>query len=262
MPTPRLKDFLAELGLHKQEVAVFVAALQAGSAPASTIARLAGLERVTTYEILKRLSKKGFMKIRAKEGARIKHFVPEDLGEIKTRLERRVLEMQSSLGRIEEVKKEFATLYRSSTDKPLVLFYEGKEGVRSVLRDSLISQPKEILAMASSEWLSTIFSDDGTLEDYFKERVARKIPCRAIVDRAKETLAYFTKEHNARYLRSLRFIPQHLYDFRNEIDIYNDSVAITSLAKDAEHSVLIRSKSIADSMRSVFNALWSLGSEE
>ncbi len=261
MVKPPLKEFLLDLGLQKLEVTVFLSALQVGSGPASTIAKVAGLNRVTTYEILKRLSKKGFIKIRAKEGSQVKYFVPEDVSEIKAKLQNKVAHLETSLVNLEKVKEEFGALYRSSTDKPLVFFYEGKEGVRTALNDTLVAKPKEILALSSADWLSTTFNDDGYLDGYWQGRVSRNIVCRAIVSQTPEAVKFFTPEINKRDLRIVRFIAPELFDFKNEINVYFDSVALTSFTAGSEHSIIIRSKSIASGCRAMFNALWALSQE-
>lgn len=257
MKTPNLKDFLADLGLQKPEIEVYLASLQAGSGPASIIAGIAGLNRVTTYEILKRLSKKGFIKIRAKQGSRTKYFIPEDLSEIKSKLEKRISHMENSVSTIDNVKDEFKALYRLSEKKPLVLFYEGKEGVKSVLNDTLAQKPKELLSFASATWIHTEFNN-GFLKEYWNNRVKNNIPCKCIVPRTEDALSFFTKERNQKEMRDPRFLSPTLYDFRNEIDIYNNTVNIISLVEGNEHSIIIRSKSIADSMRALFNSLWQL----
>lgn len=258
MKKPNLKDFLTELGLQKLEIEVFLASLQAGSAPASVIAGIAGLNRITVYEVLKRLSKKGFIKIRAKQGSKVKYFIPEDLSEIKVRLESRARHLEESIGQIGDIKDEFKALYRLSEKKPIVLFYEGREGVKSVLNDTLMQKPKELLSFASAEWVNTVFHDEGFLKEYWSNRVAKGIPCRCIVPETSDAMNFFTKERNEKEMREPRFLSPELYDFRNEIDIYNDTVSIISLLKGSEHSIIIRSKSIADSMRALFNSLWEL----
>ncbi|MDD4989044.1 MAG: helix-turn-helix domain-containing protein [Candidatus Pacebacteria bacterium] len=253
-----LKTILSDLGLQKLEIEVYLASLQAGSGAASVIARIAGQNRVTTYEILKRLSKKGFVKIRAKQGSKTKYFTPEDLLEIKSRLQSRISHLEDSLENIDEVKDEFKALYRLNEKKPVVLFYDGKEGVRSVLNDIILQKPPELLSFASADWLDTSFNKEGFLDKYWKDRVANNIPCRCIVPETKEGLKFFNEERNKKEMRFPRFLSPATYDFKNEINIYNDSVNIISISKGNEHSIIIRSESIAKSMRELFRAMWEL----
>ena len=50
---------LEQYGLSGKEAKVYVAALELGSAPASTIARRTNIKRVTVYTVLKELESKG-----------------------------------------------------------------------------------------------------------------------------------------------------------------------------------------------------------
>ena len=56
----QLKPILSQLDLNENDVKVFLAAFELGYAPASAIAKQAGLNRITAYEALKRLVKKGW----------------------------------------------------------------------------------------------------------------------------------------------------------------------------------------------------------
>ncbi len=63
---------LQELGLSRNEVKVYLAALTIGSSSANTIAKHAGLLRTSTYEILKSLVDKGIVSYVLK--GRVKYF--------------------------------------------------------------------------------------------------------------------------------------------------------------------------------------------
>lgn len=252
-----LKQVLAELNLNDIEVAVYLASLEIGSGVASTIAQEAGLNRITAYEALKRLSQKGFIKIRAKKNSKVKYFVPEDITVIKEKLEQKKAELALVISRVETLKPEFQSLFALREEKPTVLFYEGEEGIRTVLMDTLKEKPREIASFASAESLESGF-DAEFLEKYWAKRVSLSIPSRGIMPKTQKALATFTKEKNRKELRTVRFVESEMYSFKNEIDIYKDSVGITSHEKGNMHGIVIRSKSIADSMRAVFETLWKL----
>jgi sugar-specific transcriptional regulator TrmB len=252
-----IKELLSSLDLNPIEARVFMASLEVGSGPASTIAASAGLNRVTAYEALKRLSKKGFIKIRAKKNSSVKYFVPEDIAVIKEKLETKRMELDATIKKVDEFKDEFRAFFSTNEDKPTILFFEGKEGIKSVLQDTLRKRPKEILSFASAESLNEGF-EDKFLENYWKKRVALSIPTRGILPASTNAKSIFHSERNQKEMRQLKFISPDIFKFKNEIDIYGDNVGITSHAKGNEHGIVIRSKSIAESMRSVFEALWLL----
>jgi sugar-specific transcriptional regulator TrmB len=56
-----LTDTLQQYGFSEREAKVYLAALELGVAPASSIARRVGENRVTTYSVLKVLKKRGMI---------------------------------------------------------------------------------------------------------------------------------------------------------------------------------------------------------
>ena len=85
-----IKKILTQLGLNNIEQEIYLITLEYGPAPASLLAKQANLNRVTVYEILKRLSRQGYVKIRAKKGVKIKNFLAEDLSVIKEKLNKKL----------------------------------------------------------------------------------------------------------------------------------------------------------------------------
>src|SRR5947209_8610493 len=61
---------LKNLGLSEPEAAVYLVSLKTGAAPASLLAKEAGLKRTTAYPILKALAQKGFVSVTFKGSQR------------------------------------------------------------------------------------------------------------------------------------------------------------------------------------------------
>lgn len=253
-----LKSILKEFGLNDIEIKIYLAALEFGPAPASALAKQAGLNRVTAYEALKRLSKKGIIKIRAKQGSRIKYFTAEDFLMLKEKLAEKKLALSELENKLEIIEPQLRLRYFKKEEKPEVYFYEEKEGIKNVLLDTLKQNPKEILSFASADFLEIGF-DKEFLADYWKKRVALKIPTRGIMPKTATAIALFNEEKNRGELRRVKFISEEDYIFKNEIKIYEENVGIISMEKGNEHGIIMRSKSIADSFRSLFELIWVKG---
>ena len=252
----RIKAILDKLDLTPIEKDVFIANFQLGSAAASVIAKKANVNRVSAYEALKRLSKKGLVKIRAKQNIRIKYFEVEDVGALESALEKRKENIENAIGDLHAIAPEMRSLKKGKADRPIVLFYEGVEGIKNVLLDTLAQKPQEIISFTSADFLH-IGYDAPFLEKYWVKRTQMKIPSRGIMSGTPKAKAFFTEEKNRDQLRRVKFILPERYNFENEIDIYDDNISITSLAKDNEYGVIIRSKSIAKGLRSIFELLWT-----
>jgi sugar-specific transcriptional regulator TrmB len=85
-PQKALKELLVNLNLSDVEIEVYIATLESGNGTASAISKIVGKQRVTTYEVLKRLIKLGFVKVRVKAGSKVKYFEPVTIQEIKNKL--------------------------------------------------------------------------------------------------------------------------------------------------------------------------------
>ncbi len=252
-----IRQLLVELDLNDAEVATYLATLELGSGSASNIARLAKLNRVTGYEALKRLSRKGFVLIRAKKNDRTKYFTPVEYGDIIEKLKNKREAVESAIEKAEALKNDFSANFSVTESKPVVLFFEGADGIKEVLNDTLKQKSKEIISFASAESLETGY-DDEFLQSYWSRRVALGIPSRGILPDTPKAREQFNPEKNKSELREIRFVSETVYQFKNEIDIYGNNIGITSHTKSNEHGIIIRSQSVAESMRAVFEALWSL----
>lgn len=251
----RLKTILKELSLNANDTKVFLACFELGYAPASAIAKQANLNRITAYEALKRLSKRGLVKVRARTGSGVKYFEVEDIGILQQALAEKKESVEHALRDVEKLAIALRTQYAGRTEKPIVLFYDGHHSIQNVLLDTLNQKPKEILSFASADFLITSY-DPKFLEQYWRQRTTLKIPSRGIIPKTIEAVRIFTPEKNIRELRRVHFVDPQGYIFKNEIDIYGDNVSIISLVKGSEHGVIIRSRSIAESLRSIFNLIW------
>lgn len=252
-----IKEILRELDLNDIEIQVFLSLLDIGSGVTSLIAGNAGLNRITTYEALKRLSKKGLVKIRAKKDSSVKYFVPEGFETIKEKLEIKRKTIETAISSAREMKSYFDAKFRHKEGKPEVLFYEGKEGIQKALMDTLKDNPDEILSFSSAESLDEGF-DSSFLKEYWNKRVSLKIKTRGILPDTEKARKDFSKERNQKELRELLFLPSSLFSFKNEIDMYGDIMVIISLIKGSEHAVIIKSPSVVQGMRSVFETMWNV----
>ncbi len=252
----QLKPILAQLDLKSNDTKVFLAAFELGYAPASGIAKQANLNRITAYETLKRLVKRGLVKTRVKRGSGVKYFEVEDIGIIQQALTDKKASLEHAILDIEKLATQLRAQYAGRSEKPVVLYYEGRSGIKNILLDTLTQKPSEILSFASADFLEHGY-EHPFLEKYWKQRAQSKIPSRGILPRTEKAESLFTPERNIRELRQIHFVNRQGYIFTNEIDIYGDTVSIISLTKGNEHGVIIRSRGIAQGLRSIFELVWN-----
>lgn len=238
----KLHSILTDIGLNEKEADVYLAALELGSSPASDIALRAKLNRVTTYDILKKLIHKGFISTHTQR--KVQMFVATDPDTIRADV----------LHRYELFKAALPDLRRlhGKTAHPRVRYYEGIEGIKRVYADTLTAKT-ELLNYADSKSIRQFWPTYD--EDYVKERVKRKIYLRGIAphDEYGERVVAGNKKN----YREIRLVPSTQFSFANEINIYDDKVAIISFGKDELLGMIIESPEIADTQRAIFMMAWS-----
>lgn len=235
-----LQKLLQNLGIDHKEAKIYLAALEVGSSPVSVIADKAHLNRVTTYGILEKLVKKGMMSFITKRKVKFFHSIDPEL---------LVQEYQKRIGDLEKALPDLKRLY-GETPQPKVIYFEGQDGIRSIFQDTLTSKT-EILNYCNSKEIRDFWPEYDT--EYVADRVKRQIYLRGIApddDYGKEV-----QTENAKMFREIRLIPNDKYNFGNEINIYDNKVAIISFQYEPI-GMIIESAEIASTQRAIFEMVW------
>lgn len=253
-PKALLKTTLEDLGLTKYEVAVYLANLELGSAPASKIAQKAKVNRITAYEALRRLSRRGLVRIHAKQGKSTKQFDVESVDVLIDKLQQTKEKTDANIDLLRANREALGKTYQHFSSKPDVAFYEGEEGIKTALMDTLKQKPTETLSFASGS--SLLAFDESFLQSYYNKRLAMKIPTKGIIPGTDAIKTRYSPEVNRKELRQLKFLDPKLDTLQHEIEIYGDNVAFLSLEQGNEHGIIVRSRTIAAAMREIFTTVW------
>jgi len=235
-----LQNILENIGLTAKESRTYLAALEIGTSPVSKIASKAKLNRVTAYDILDKLVKKGLINFFTKN--KIKYFTATDP-------EILVNEYQKRASDLAKVLPDLKRLH-GDTIHPRVRFFEGIEGIKSIYADTLTSKT-EILNYGNSKEIRSQWPTYD--EDYVKKRAAAGIHLRGIA--IDDEFGRWVKDNDAQNLREIRLISKEQFNFTNEINIYDDKLAIISF-KDELIGMIIESPEIANTQRAIFKMVW------
>lgn len=238
---PELINSVSELGLTKQEAAVYVAALETGFSSISDIAKKAGIKRPTTYYVVDELIKKNLIS-RAPKGKRT-FYIAEHPNKLLSNIRSQENKLMSALPLLE-------SLLKSAGNKPRIRFYEGKEGIKSIYNE-VFKTHKKLLAIGSMRDILKHFSYEETAE-WFKLLSQEGGKIYDLVDDAPETRKYakaaYRKGHGP-----LKYLPK---DFKMGTDtiIAGDKVALISYS--SLMGVLIENDEIAQTQRQMFEFMW------
>ena len=235
-----VNNILTGFGLSSREVNVYLACLELGQAGVQEIAKKAKIKRTTAYSVLDSLIKRGFVIKLSEEAGN--NFIAENPRVITNQY----AEYQAAL---ESKLPELVAIYNRKKVKPRVMFFEGSEGIKKILTDTINEKPPVILEFNSSAVFQSL---PGFGKEYPNMRHKNNIRARRIAPSDKYWKTH--KDKDAEEISETRLLPTDIYNLPVEINVYNNKVAFMSYAD--EFGLIIESKDIADSMRIIYNLFW------
>jgi len=237
-----LQKLINNFYLNEKEAKVYLAALKLGRSRVSRIANKAGLNRITTYEVLKRLVEMGVAQSAIYSGVQTFTVTPPE-----TLIEKQ----ESRLAVAKKILPELSLLSATKSSKPAIFYYEGVEGIRSIYEDTLICKEKIILNIAHPQNLLKTIGEDFFAQ-YVKKRTCRNIQVNVLLPDTQENKKY--KEETSGTMRQIKFFDNKKYPLPNEIIIYDDKIALLSFSSLI--GVLIEDKDILQSVGSLWQMVW------
>lgn len=233
----KLVSLLESHGFTDKESKVYLALLHLGEAPASAIARKAGIKRPTAYVALERLEASGIVAhVTRSRGLFFRAVSPHALLD---RSHSRHAALQSAL-------PELDALSKTGNPRPQMSVFEGKDGIQGIMEDTLSSRTEILYWADMTTIVTTVFKDYW--KTYVRKRVAKGIRTRGIV--CADAIGLEFKRRGRDELRESLLVPKERFPFRNEINIYDDKVAIISHADLT--GVIIQNRNMADTQRTIF----------
>jgi sugar-specific transcriptional regulator TrmB len=221
-----------------------MAALELGGASISEVAARAGLGRTTAYSVIERLRDAGLVQISAQADKRF--VIPEEPRVMLQRIE-------AQRNALTELMPELLSLYNVSQSKPAIRFYEGSEGVLTVLYDTLTARTKKLRGILS---MGELLESPGQamMEAYIKQRVEKGISLSVLRSSMRDTDSLWPTDTAS--LRELRHAPPEFL-LAMTTYVYDDKVAIIS-SKRENYGLIIESRDFALLFASLFDGLWAI----
>ena len=251
MPASLIKS-LRGLGLSISESVVLGILLQHGSMYASRVAKLARLNRTTTYGVLGELIEKGLVsKVQSRTATQYQAIPPEMLPAYAAKKRAEMVEHEKDL---RDAIPNLLFLREKARVFPKVQFFEGEEGVKQAYEDTLENNPEKFLRdITGVDGVFTRFGDKW-VQYYMDKRSKLGIRC---TDLAPDSdWARKSKEDDGKYLRTTKLLPTE-YFFDAEIALYGDKVGIFSYAKENPVAILIEDETISHAMKQLFDFIES-----
>lgn len=247
-----MQQELIKLGFSEHEAIVYLAVLTLGQATVGQIAKKAGINRTSGYDIVRRLWEWGM--VHEVAGTKKQTFATEAPSRLAVYLEQRSKVAEHHAKQAHMLLPALQFLRPHATFRPQVQLFEGSEGIKK-LYDTSLEGKGPIRAFLSAESLEGF--DPKYVYEYFRKRAAKKIFIRAIM--ADDSVARKYQKQDKALLRETRIVPHEKMDVRPETYIYDDHIAFFSLREKV--GVCITSPDMAKALRKLFDLSWERAGE-
>ncbi|MCL5436221.1 MAG: hypothetical protein M1275_04025 [Patescibacteria group bacterium] len=260
---------LRQFGLDEKEIPVYLALISLGPSPASVIAGKSGVNRGTTYDILKKLHEQQLVSVHDeyRRDGKITKFTAEPPEKIVNAIERRIADLADLKDTMEKSLPEFQSLYEKGGAKPVVKYYEGLSGVRFILQDVIATMSRQTAPTPSPGLRPPSPAEgEGGIRKYFvysspdirdslykaysnfnKDRIKSKI--------ANQVIA-FGKGGELAGLDERKWMPGQ-NSSPTYILIYGGKVAMISIAESREPvGVIIEDTALYQTQKMIFEHTW------
>jgi len=253
-----MEKTLEKLGLDVYEARVYLSLYELGPSLVTKISQKAGINRTTTYDILRRLMEMGLVRKASGEAAKQKYAVepPENLVKY---LENKKNLFESRIKQAQEILPELKTLLKIK-ERPTIKFYEGTEGFKGVYEETLKSK-EEILSVADFEcWNSEDLKEWGA--NYNRKRAQLKISERMLALKTPKGVDWMTNYPTTLKYTQYRWLPEGRFMvFNGEINIFEDKLMIALLEKHRRMGILIQSRELTNILKALYELAWEKAGE-
>jgi len=247
-----LENDITRLGLSEKEAKVYLASLELGPATVQIISQKAGVNRATTYVVIDSLTEMGLMSTYDK--GKKTFFTAESPERLLEYLKDQERTVKDKIDILREKMPELKSLVNIDTDKPIVRYYEGVEGLRAVqddFADSLDEGDILYTFLPYDHFNATSLPAKMPLSA--AKRVQKKIKMHVIYNSKIRQRAY-EKEAEA-HMRKYMYLPFDQFPFEGGMNIYGDKIFMIDY-KGKTGGLVIENKTLANMMVNLFKLAW------
>jgi sugar-specific transcriptional regulator TrmB len=246
---------LIQAGLSHTQAVVYETLIKNGALSAGKLTKMTPFKRGLVYLALDDLIKLDLVGKNEENGQvavfQVKH--PTSLRSLAEKREQQAKEAKLAL---EGVLPSIVSDFNLISGRPGVLFYEGEDGIKKTLEDSLSSKT-EIYTYADME--TVVKYADKINRDYVKKRDKADIKKKVIMLDNEFARKYMKTYHKD--ITDVRFIQHKLYPFSAVTEIYDGTTAYVTLEENNKIGVIIKNESIYKMQKSLFEFIWDHAEE-
>ena len=237
-----LDQEIQDIGLSDKEAKVYLAALELGQASAQEIAKKSQVNRATTYVAIESLINLGLMSS-LHEGKK-QLFSAASPNRLLELIEIEKANIKSKKTKLDQLMPQLQSIYNKKQNKPVVRYYEGKEGLNTL--------NKEFIELAEGD-IKMAYSLDN-VKKLFSEEERNKMRNLRINANVRTQVIYSSEDKNLSSDKTgTRFRVDHKkYPLLADIAVYDDKIRLANLTNKIG-GVIIEDKDIATTLESILN---------
>jgi HTH-type transcriptional regulator, sugar sensing transcriptional regulator len=246
-----MQNLFISAGLTGVQAEILDFLLKNGEEKASEIAKKINRPRGVVYNSLESLLLLELAEKTEKRG-QVARFKPCHPGKLEKLFEEKEKGLKQEKKALLTALPDLISSYNLASNKPGVKFFEGEEGLKQALYDTLASKT-EIYT----------FADIKAIEDNLKE-INEEYARRREKSGIKKKLIVEDNEFNRNFFRNfssettlVRYIPEGLYPFSSGMQIYDDKISYQTLAPENKIAVIIEDKNIYLLNKAFFEIFWN-----
>lgn len=238
---------LKSLGFTESESAIYLLSLEMGPASVQNLARKAHVSRVTTYAVIESLSSHGLMSSMQK--GKKKLYASESPERLLSFVGGRVKTLEATFKEVEQLLPDLKLLQRG--ERPLVKFFEGKEGVAAFVTDVMQVKPATF----------DEFGDHDAIRSMVPVEELQPLWAWMDQSKVKTRFMYSGKKGNDTRRAAEYTITKHIepgmlpFSFTGDVFIYGSRIALATF-KSKMVVVIVESQELADTMRGLYEFAW------
>jgi sugar-specific transcriptional regulator TrmB len=247
-------ELLTKAGLTKEQALIYQTLLKNGFAVASRLAGISGLKRALTYKIIQQLMDLGLVEKREDIG-KVALFFPAHPGKIRELLAKKEEEIKAAEAAFTGIIGKLSSDWNLLSGKPNVQFFEGDDGVWSVLNDSLTAT-ETVDAYSDIESIEKYIPKIN--KEYVEKRRKEGIKKRGLIldtPRARQLLKDYNPDITENRFISCQMTPPTTQTI---LQIYDNKISYISLDDKMSVGTIIESPHIYSLHKYLYQCLWEI----